>query len=93
MVNMIRKKTRIIPARKQSRPVNRSYKPYNGEKHKLNRENIVSCQRYKKHNINQMQLTSPIRFSRHNTTELLVAAEQTASLMPYTILSKTPHFF
>ena len=28
-------------------------------------------------------LTSPIRFSRHSITELFVAAEQTASFVPY----------
>lgn len=32
-------------------------------------------------------LTSPIRFSRHSMTELLVAAEQTASFFPWKTVS------
>ena len=36
-----------------------------------------------KENDRQKELTSPIRFSRHSITELLVAAEQTASKVPY----------
>jgi len=34
------------------------------------------------------RLTSPIRFSRHSTTELLVAAEQTASILPWNTMEK-----
>jgi len=37
----------------------------------------------------QEMLTIPIRFSRHKMTELLVAAEHTASLIPYNIQKKS----
>jgi hypothetical protein len=34
-------------------------------------------------NMYEIELTIPIRFSRQRITELLVAAEQTASFFPY----------
>ena len=73
---------RNIPARKQSRLWKRSYNRGSGELNISRKVNLYSRVMIVR-NKSDIGLTIPIRFSRHRITELLVAAEQTASFFPY----------